>query len=120
MKGGGGERGGVGVVPAPVFVDSRGESLPPARVARLVGRGKRSLYMPGSGLLHDSFVSLISFAAVTLLFAMMFKLLPQAKVAWADVWIGAAVTAGLFSAGRWLIVLYLQEYVYCTGAPLHW
>jgi membrane protein len=87
-----------------------------------VGGQAFSSYMPGSGLLHDSFVSLISFAAVTLLFAMIFKLLPQAKVAWADVWIGAAVTAGLFFAGRWLIVLYLGKTLivslYGSAAPL--
>jgi membrane protein len=79
-------------------------------------------HLPGSGLLHNSIVGVISFAAVTLLFAMMFKLLPQAKVAWADVWIGAAVTAVLFSAGRWLIVLYLGETLivslYGSAAPL--
>jgi len=79
-------------------------------------------YLPGSGLLHNSIVAVISFAAVTLLFAMIFKFLPQAKVAWADVWIGAAVTAVLFSAGRWLILLYLGETLivslYGSAAPL--
>jgi membrane protein len=79
-------------------------------------------YLPGSGLLRNTIVGIISFVAVTLLFAMIFKLLPQAKVAWADVWIGAAVTAVLFSAGKWLIVLYLGETVivslYGSAAPL--
>jgi membrane protein len=79
-------------------------------------------YLPGSGLLRNTIVGIISFVAVTLLFAMIFKLLPQAKVAWADVWIGAAVTGVLFSAGRWLIVLYLGETVivslYGSAAPL--
>jgi len=64
----------------------------------------------------------VSFTAVTLVFGMIFKLLPQAKVAWADVWIGAAVTAALFSAGKWLIVLYLGETLivslYGSAAPL--
>jgi len=78
--------------------------------------------LPGSGWLTQSIVSIVSFAAVTLVFGLMFKLLPQAKVAWADVWIGAAVTAALFSAGKWLIVLYLGETLlvslYGSAAPL--
>jgi membrane protein len=49
----------------------------------------------------------ISFAVVTLLFAMMFKFLPEIKIAWKDVWLGAAVTSALFSLGKFLIGLYL-------------
>lgn len=79
-------------------------------------------HLPGSGLLTQSIVSIVSFTAVTLVFGMIFKLLPQAKVAWADVWIGAVVTASLFSAGKWLIVLYLGETLmvslYGSAAPL--
>jgi membrane protein len=78
--------------------------------------------LPGSGWLTQSMVSAISFTAVALVFGMMFKLLPQAKVAWADVWIGAVVTAALFSLGKWLIVLYLGETLivslYGVAAPL--
>ena len=50
---------------------------------------------------------LISFAVITLLFAMIFKFLPEIKIAWKDVWLGAAVTAALFSLGKFLIGLYL-------------
>lgn len=49
----------------------------------------------------------ISVAVTTLLFALLFKVLPDAKVRWRDVWIGALVTAVLFSLGRFLIGLYL-------------
>jgi membrane protein len=49
----------------------------------------------------------ISFAVITLLFAMMFKFLPEIKIAWKDVWLGAAVTSALFSLGKFLIGLYL-------------
>lgn len=48
-----------------------------------------------------------SFALVTLLFAMIYKLLPNRRIAWRDVWLGAAVTAFLFAAGKVLIGLYL-------------
>ena len=49
----------------------------------------------------------ISFAITALLFAMIFKQLPDVRIAWADVWIGAAVTALFFTVGRLLIGLYL-------------
>jgi membrane protein len=49
----------------------------------------------------------ISFGVVTLLFAMIFKILPDVKLAWSDVWIGAAATAALFTVGKFLIGLYL-------------
>lgn len=48
-----------------------------------------------------------SFAVITLLFAMIFKILPDAQVRWRDVWTGAGITALLFSIGKLLIGLYL-------------
>jgi membrane protein len=52
---------------------------------------------------------LIDFGLITLLFAMMYKLLPDTKIDWEDVWIGAAVTALLFNVGKYLIGLYLGQ-----------
>lgn len=49
----------------------------------------------------------ISFGVVTLLFALVYKVLPHTEVAWRDVWIGAAFTAVLFSIGRIVLSLYL-------------
>lgn len=49
----------------------------------------------------------VSFGISTLLFAVIFKVLPDAKVRWHDVWIGAAATAALFTLGRFLIGWYL-------------
>jgi membrane protein len=51
----------------------------------------------------------VSFAVITVLFALTFKLLPDVKVAWRDVWLGAAVTSLLFVAGKSLIGLYLGK-----------
>lgn len=48
-----------------------------------------------------------SFVVVTLLFALMFKVLPDVKLRWRDVFIGAVLTAALFTAGRHLIGAYL-------------
>ncbi|HWO02449.1 MAG TPA: YihY/virulence factor BrkB family protein, partial [Blastocatellia bacterium] len=50
---------------------------------------------------------LVSFGVVTLMFAMIFKLLPDVRIAWNDVWIGAAATSLLFTIGKALIGLYL-------------
>jgi len=47
----------------------------------------------------------VSFAVVTALFAMIFRFLPDAKVEWRDVWVGAVVTSLLFTIGRTLIGL---------------
>lgn len=49
----------------------------------------------------------VTLALVTVLFAMLYRLLPDTWVAWRDVWTGAAVTALLFSIGKTLIGLYL-------------
>jgi membrane protein len=49
----------------------------------------------------------ISFGVITLLFAAMFKVLPDADMRWRDVWIGAALTALLFVIGKFLLSYYL-------------
>jgi membrane protein len=49
----------------------------------------------------------LSVVVVTLLFAVIFKVLPDAVIEWHDVWFGAAITACLFIIGRYLIALYL-------------
>jgi membrane protein len=53
--------------------------------------------------------SLVSFAAITALFAMMFKWLPDTPVWWRDVWLGAAITAALFEIGKLLIGIYIGK-----------
>lgn len=65
--------------------------------------------MPGWEVLLQGLTLAISFAIMTLLFAMIFKLMPTAAIAWRDVWIGAAVTALLFELGKLLIGLYLGK-----------
>jgi membrane protein len=49
----------------------------------------------------------VSLVVVTLLFATMFKVLPDARVAWRDVWVGSIITSVLFTAGKIVIGLYL-------------
>ena len=49
----------------------------------------------------------VSFLVIMLLFALIFKLLPDVTVHWGDVWIGAVVTAALFMFGKYLIGMYI-------------
>ena len=51
----------------------------------------------------------LGFAVVTVLFALMFKFLPDVSLLWRDVWLGAAVTSVLFTLGKYLIGLYLGQ-----------
>ena len=51
--------------------------------------------------------SVIAFGVIACLFAVIYKLLPDAQLSWRDVWIGAAFTAGLFSLGKYAIGVYL-------------
>jgi membrane protein len=62
---------------------------------------------PGVPVLMQVANFVIGFAVVTVLFALVFKFLPDAKVAWRDVWFGAAVTAVLFTVGKYAIGMYL-------------
>jgi membrane protein len=50
---------------------------------------------------------LVSLGVITFMFAMLFKFLPDVKIAWRDVWVGATATAILFLVGKVLIGLYL-------------
>ncbi|MGQ0636600.1 MAG: YihY/virulence factor BrkB family protein [Planctomycetaceae bacterium] len=53
--------------------------------------------------------SAFSFAMTALLFALIFKLIPEVRIAWRDVWIAALLTAFLFTIGRSLFGLYLSR-----------
>jgi membrane protein len=53
--------------------------------------------------------TLLSFAVVTALFALVYKILPRVAIAWRDVWIGAAVTALLFAIGKFAVGVYIGK-----------
>lgn len=60
-----------------------------------------------TGLVLQVVNFLLSFALVTLLFAMIYKILPSVRIAWKDVAIGSVITAALFTVGKSLIGVYL-------------
>jgi membrane protein len=80
--------------------------------AALTGVGDRiGTVLPSglSGPVLEVFNLIISLAAFVLLFAALFKVMPDARIAWRSVWVGAAVTALLFLIGKFLIGFYLGK-----------
>ncbi|MBE9008551.1 YihY/virulence factor BrkB family protein [Fortiea sp. LEGE XX443] len=69
--------------------------------------GYFSNLLPGVDVLWRIVNFLLSFAITTLLFGLIFKVLPDVKITWNDVLIGAAITSLLFSLGRYLLGQYL-------------
>ena len=63
--------------------------------------------VPGLHILSLGLHAIVSLAVITVLFAMIFKVLPDVKIAWRDVWIGAAMTSLLFTAGKFALGFYL-------------
>ena len=66
-------------------------------------------YLPISESVLHLLTTVVSFLVFTLLFALMYKVVPDLPVAWGDVWRGAAVTSLLFSLGKLAIGFYLGK-----------
>lgn len=75
-----------------------------AAVGRYLGSA-----LPGGEVLWQLLNFALALAVVTALFALIFKIVPDIEIAWKDVWVGAFVTAVLFSLGKFLIGLYLGK-----------
>jgi membrane protein len=65
--------------------------------------------LPGGAVLWQIINFALSLGVVTVLFALIFKVIPDAEVRWYDVWLGAAFTAVLFTIGKFLLGLYLGK-----------
>lgn len=65
------------------------------------------LVPPGLGFVWQLLNFLVAFALTVVLFALIYKVLPDVKIAWRDIWLGAAFTALLFAIGRLALGLYL-------------
>jgi membrane protein len=65
--------------------------------------------LPLPEVVLQTFNLLLSLVVITGLFALIFKVLPDAHIAWRDVWIGAALTSVLFTIGKFAIELYLGK-----------
>lgn len=69
----------------------------------------------GFGLLANIVDVTLSFVFITIAFAMIYKLMPRMKIDWRDVWIGAVVTAFLFTIGKFLIGFYIGRSGVASG-----
>jgi membrane protein len=65
--------------------------------------------MPGTEVLLQLLNLAVSLGITTVLFAMIFKVMPSTPIAWRDVWVGALTTAVLFEVGKFLIGLYIGK-----------
>jgi membrane protein len=63
--------------------------------------------LPALGMVWELGNTSVSFVVATLLFAIIFRVLPDVRIEWRDVWTGAAITALLFVVGKFLLGLYL-------------
>jgi membrane protein len=63
--------------------------------------------LPGGIVIAVGVYLLFDFAILILVLAVIFKILPDAKIRWRDVWVGAVITALLFALGKWALGLYL-------------
>jgi len=86
-------------------------SLTASAVITAVG-GYLAQQLPGGNILAWTIHLTLDVSIVTLLFAMIFKFLPDARLSWRDVRLGAVLTSGLFLVGKYALGLYLG-----SGAP---
>ena len=85
--------------------------------ASLAALGKFVLRaLPGPQVILTFVDVAVSLPVITLLFALMFKVLPDGYIAWRDVWLGALASGSLFMIGKWAIGLYLGS---TTLAPMY-
>jgi len=91
---------GTGLLGLLAFVASVGLGIAGARLGEAV---------PAGSLLLPALDVGLSFGVVTLLFAMIYKLLPDIDLAWRHVWSGAMITAALFVAGKQVVGIILAR-----------
>ncbi len=65
--------------------------------------------LPGMDTFWQAANFVVSFGVISVLFAMMFKVLPDAEISWRNVWIGAVLTAVLFTAGKFVLGKFLAQ-----------
>ena len=72
-------------------------------------QGYLARVLPGGGMLWQTVNLLVSLLVISVLIAMVYRLLPDVRLDWRDVWVGAVTTSVLFGVGKFLIGLYLGQ-----------
>ncbi len=91
-------------------------SLVLTTVFDVVAHAVQPASLPGGPFLWHMLNLAVSVTVITILFALIYKVLPDVVIAWQDVWVGALVTALLFSVGKYLLSLYLT---YSSAASVY-
>jgi membrane protein len=78
-----------------------------------VGQYAAQLLPASEGILQAA-NTLLSLVVITSLFAAIYRIMPDARIEWRDVWLGAAVTSLLFTAGKFVIGLYLGKATFAS------
>jgi membrane protein len=66
-------------------------------------------WIPGLSFIMETANFIVSFLVTTLLFGLIYKVLPRVEIAWRDVITGAVLAAALFTVGRWAIAFYIGQ-----------
>jgi membrane protein len=74
-----------------------------------------SHFLPGEHTILQIINFLISLGIITLLFAFIFKILPDVKITWRDVWLGSLITAVLFNVGKFALGFYLGRSTFASA-----
>jgi membrane protein len=82
-------------------------SLVASTVLGALGGLLEKMSFPGAAVVGQILNNLVSLGVIAVFFALIFKYLPNVKIAWRDVWVGALVTSGLFHVGKIGIGIYL-------------
>jgi membrane protein len=69
----------------------------------------RTDFLPGSQILWENLDFIVSLGLMTFLFGLMFKYVPDVKIAWKDVFVGSVITALLFMFGKFLLGVYISK-----------
>lgn len=69
----------------------------------------RTDFLPGSQILWENLDFIVSLGLMTFLFGLMFKYVPDVKIAWKDVFVGSIITALLFIFGKFLLGVYISK-----------
>ncbi len=69
----------------------------------------RTDFLPGSAILWENLGFIVSLGLLTFLFGLMFKYVPDVKIAWKDVFVGSVITAILFLFGKFLLGVYISK-----------
>jgi membrane protein len=72
-------------------------------------------WAPGFDFVWESVNSIVSLLVITVMFAGLFRFLPDVEIAWRDVWIGAAITSALFVLGKFLLGFYLGRSAFASA-----